>query len=79
VSQVGGGTSSCCRDDLAGKSGRVARLEFMLITAGQVEGMIGGMGDDDEYRLDAQIIVGTGGSCHSLGSHDQQFQGGLFE
>jgi hypothetical protein len=50
----------------------------MVITAGQVEGMIGGMGDD-EYRLDAQIIVGTGGSSHSLGSHDQQFQGGLFE
>ena len=42
--------------------------------------MIGGMGDDDdERRLDAQILVGTGFSNHSSGSHDQHFQGGLFE
>ena len=38
-----------------------------------------GNGVDDEYRLDTQIIVGTGCSNHSFGSHDQNFQGGLFE
>ena len=60
--------------------GGLPDLSVTVITAGQVEeGMIGGMGDDDEYRLDAQIIVGTGGSSHSLGSHDQQFQGGLLD
>ena len=34
-------------------------LSVTIITAGRVQGMIGGMRDDDEYRLDAQIIVGT--------------------
>jgi hypothetical protein len=78
VSQVGGDKSSCCRDDLEGESGRVVRLQRHGHHC-RVEGMIGGMGDDDEHRLNAQIIEGTGCSNHSSGSHHQHFQGGLFE
>jgi hypothetical protein len=44
----------------------------MVITAGYE-------GDDDEHRLDAQIIVGNGCYNYSSGSHNQHFQGGLFE
>ena len=80
MSQAGGDTSSCCRDDLEGESGRFVRLECHGHHC-RIEGDDWGniMGDDDERRLDAQIFVGTGFSNHSSGSHDQHFQGGLFE
>jgi hypothetical protein len=73
VSQVGRDTSACCRDDLEGESGRVVRL-WCHGHHCRVEG-----DDDDERRLDEQILIGTEFSNHSSGSHDQQFQGGLFE
>ena len=44
MSQVGGDTSSCCRDDLEGESGRVVRLECH--DHHYMEGM---MGDNDRY------------------------------
>ena len=59
MSQVGGGKTSCCRNDLEGESGRVVRLECHDHHC-RVEGDNWGNGDDDEYRLDAQII---GGDC----------------
>ena len=56
MSQVGGDTSLCCRDDLEGESGRVVRLQCHGHHCR--EGMMGEIGDDDdEHRLDTQNIV----------------------
>jgi hypothetical protein len=57
--------------------GELSGFSVIVITAG-VEGIIGGMGMMMSTG-GLQIIVGTGSSYRSLGSHDQHFQGGLFE
>jgi hypothetical protein len=59
--------------------GGLSDFSVMVITAG-VEGIIGGMGMMIWWaQAGLQIKVGTGSSYRSLGSHDQHFQGGLFE